>query len=250
MATPLKTSRLPSATWPGELENREATWDEAEAAYIRALEVEEAVLSPGDPSLAITLDNLGGLHWRRKDFARAEELKLRAAEVFKAAHGDVSTAYASALNNLGAVYRDWARATGDPALREKERETTEEAARITRALRGPRHPEMTARFNNLAIMHEDAGDLARAAKDMVLCVAVELSLGQEAHPDTQRELAALHALWTHCGQTDKAARLAAGDPSDLLPIVEQIEAEHRAWVAEDPENRLFGPRSPITGATE
>jgi hypothetical protein len=48
------------------------------------------------------------------------------------------------------------------------------------------------------------------------------------------------------GENDRAARLARGDISDLIPIIVQIEAEHRAWVAEDPENRSFGPPSPLT----
>ena len=30
--------------------------------------------------------------------------------------------------------------------------------------------------------------------------------------------------------------------------MEEIEAKHRAWVAEDPGNRHFGPPSPITRA--
>jgi hypothetical protein len=52
-------------------------------------------------------------------------------------------------------------------------------------------------------------------------------------------------MWQRSGQPDKAARLEAGDPSDLLPVIAQIEQEHRAWVAEDPKNRHFGPPSPF-----
>ena len=52
-------------------------------------------------------------------------------------------------------------------------------------------------------------------------------------------------IWQQCSQPDKAARLQKGDFSDLLPVIAQIEAEHRAWVAQDPENRHFGPPSPF-----
>lgn len=230
------------------LREREETWDEAEAAYARAYEIEEAVLDPDDPDIATTLSNWGGLDRRRKDFAGAAERIGRAAEIWKAAHGTTSTQYAAGLNNLGTVYHDWARATGDADLRRKERECTEQAARITRALRGPRHPETTAIFNNLAVMAAEAGDMARAAEEMAQAVAVFLSLDLQSHQRCQSSLAELHAIWTHSGQTDKAARLAAGDHSDLRPVVERIEAEHRAWVAEDPDNRHFGPPSPVTGA--
>jgi len=46
------------------------------------------------------------------------------------------------------------------------------------------------------------------------------------------------------GEGDKAARLQSDDFADLLLVIHQIEEEHRQWVAEDPENRHFGPPSP------
>ena len=41
-----------------------------------------------------------------------------------------------------------------------------------------------------------------------------------------------------------------GEYEMLQDTVLRIEEDHRKWVAEDPENRGFGPPSPITGATE
>lgn len=234
----------------GRLAERDETWDDAEAAFARAYEIKAAVLDPADPSLAVTLSNWGAIPWRLGNFAKAVERIGQAAEIFKAAHGEVSTHYAVALNNLGAVYRDWARATGDADLRRKEREVTEQDTRITRALRGPRHPEMAATFNNLAVMAADAGDMTGAAEEMAKAVAVMSSLDLLSHPNTQDAIATLHYLWTQSGQADKAARLAAGDASDLIPVIRQIEEEHLAWVAEDPDTRDFGPLSPVTGARD
>ncbi|KMW58755.1 kinesin light chain-like protein [Candidatus Rhodobacter oscarellae] len=234
----------------GHLQEREETWDEAEATYLRALKIKEEILVPSDPSLAITLSNLGNLHRRRKNFAKAVELTERATEIDKVALGEISTNYAIDLSNLGAIYYDWGNESGDPVHRKKEVEYTEKSAEITRALRGTRHPEVTARLNNLAVMYANQGDMARAAEDMAKAVAIDLSLDQLRHPETQRHIAELLHLWTASGQKYKAQRLASGDGSDIVPYVEQIEAEHRSWVAEDPENRDFGPPSPVTGATK
>lgn len=232
----------------GRLEEREAGWVEAEETFARALEIKEAHLPGDDPSIATTLSNMGTIPWKRKDFARSADLIGRAAEIMKAAHGAASTEYGTTLNNLGAVYSQWAKATGRDDLRQKERAAKEEAANITLVLRGVRHPEMTARENNLSAMHSSLSDLARAAEHMARAVAIFLSLDLLTHPQTQSCIAQLIHLWTQSGQSDKAARLQAGEGVDIVPIVEQIEAEHRAWVAEDPENRDFGPPSPVTGA--
>ena len=72
-----------------------------------------------------------------------------------------------------------------------------------------------------------------------------LSLDLAQHPNTQLFAGVLVDSWERSGQADKAARFLGGDPSDLLPVIAQIEAEHRAWVAADPEKRHFGPPSPF-----
>ena len=51
-----------------------------------------------------------------------------------------------------------------------------------------------------------------------------------------------HGIGREFSQPDKAARLASGDISDLLPVIAQIEAEHRAWVAEDPRTAISARR--------
>ena len=54
---------------------------------------------------------------------------------------------------------------------------------------------------------------------------------------------ALAQVFDQSDQSDKAARLRGGNMFDLLPMIARIELEHRAWAAEDPENRCFGPPS-------
>ncbi len=222
--------------------------DEAEEAYREALEIEEPRLDPNDPSLAITLSNLAGLHCERKDFAKAEPLYLRAAEIMKAARGAHSAEHGTSLSNLGALYCEWADEPGQAARRAQEQEYKAKEFAICLAVRGPRHPDAAISFGNLAVMKAKTGDWSGAAEDVERTVAIMLSLDLREHPDTQRRARELCYFWDQFGQGDKAARLRKGDLSDLLPVIEHIEAEHRAWVAEDPKTRKFGLPSPVTGA--
>jgi hypothetical protein len=68
----------------------------------------------------------------------------------KAAHGPVSAQYSTLLNNLGAIYSDWADEAGQAALREQEAKYKAQALDVTRAALGERHPETAIRHNNLA----------------------------------------------------------------------------------------------------
>jgi tetratricopeptide (TPR) repeat protein len=217
--------------------------DEAEAACREALDIEERLLKPDDPSLAISLSNLAGVHWRRKEFDKAKPLYLRAAEIMQAAHGAESREYGIMLSNLGTLYGDWVDEPGQEVRREQEKDYKTRALAITRKARGERHPETATRYNNLAAMKAKLSDWSGAAGDAKRAVAIMLSLDLAQHPHTQSSARALIQMWEKSGQADKAARLRDGDISDLVPVIAQIELEHRAWVARDPESRHFGPDS-------
>jgi eukaryotic-like serine/threonine-protein kinase len=222
--------------------------DEAEAAFREALTIQEPRLDPNDPSLAITLSNLARVHWKRKHFEQAEPLLLRAAEIDKAAHGDESAEYGSSLSYLGAVYGQWADAPGQAARRAQEEDYKRRGLVVTRAARGTRHPETANLHNNLAVMNAKGAAWRAAAAEAERAFAIMLSLDLAQHPNTQQFAGELAHFWQHSGQSGKAARLRRGDISDLVPMISQIEAEHRAWVAADsktPKTRHFGPPSPF-----
>jgi tetratricopeptide (TPR) repeat protein len=219
--------------------------DEAETTYREALAIEEPLLPPDDPDLAITLSNLAGVHGKRKQFANAEPLFLRAAEIMKGAHGEESAEYGTLLSNLGQLYGEWADRSGNVGKREQERHYTTRAVAVTQAARGARHPSTGTRHSNLAVMKAHGGDWKAASLELERAVAIMLSLDLAQHPNTQRRVGALIDFWRQSRQPEKAARLEAGDISDLLPVIAQIEGEHRAWVAKDPKNRDFGPPSPF-----
>ena len=71
-----------------------------------------------------------------------------------------------------------------------------------------------------------------------------VSLGLMEHPNTQAILNHLLHFWDEAGQGDRKEQW----QELLVPEIVQVEAEMRNWVAEDPDNRHFGPRSPIAGA--
>jgi len=90
------------------------------------------------------------------------------------------------------------------------------------------------------------GDISGAATHAERSAAIMYSLDLTEHPNTRTMADDLAYFWDRCGHRDKAARLRSGDVSDLLPVIAQVEAEHRAWVAEGPNTRDFGPSSRFT----
>jgi tetratricopeptide (TPR) repeat protein len=219
--------------------------EDAEGAYREVLEIKEPRLAPNDPSLAITLSNLGEVHWKREDFAAAEPLFLRAAEIMKDVYGAESAQYGNSLGNLDGLYDEWAENSGDAEKRRLAERYSEQALTISRATRGTWHPDTSTRYSNLSVLKRRLGDFGGAALDAERAVAIMLSLDLASHPNYRSLAGNLAGCWAQSGAPEKAARRQRGDISDLLPVIKQIEAEHRAWVAEDPKTRRFGPPSPF-----
>jgi tetratricopeptide (TPR) repeat protein len=233
----------------GVANSRLGNLEAAEQALQEALAMKEPLLESDNPSLAMTNSNLAELYWKRGEYAKAEPYVIRATQIMKSAFGAESAEYGIALSNLGSLYGKWADEPGEDARRTQEAELKASALSVTAMARGVRHPETGVRQSNYAVMLERIGRWGEAASEMERAVAVMLSLDLIHHPIVVFRIGALDSCWEHSGQSEKAARLRRGDISDIIPVIEQIESEHRAWVAQDPENRHFGPPSPITGAT-
>lgn len=211
--------------------------DDAEMGLLRVLEIEEKLLDPDDPSLAITLNNLGRVYNTIKNFARAEPLLVRASRITAAAHGYESHENASVLSSLGALYDTWAEDSDESARRVEGQRLEDEALRVARAVRGERHPQIARFLNNLAAYPARQEDFAEAAALLVRAAAIMVSLGLREHPHTLMYLQGLVRFLDRGGQDSNMERI-----RELLNSEsDSVEAAMHAWVAEDPEHRDFGP---------
>jgi tetratricopeptide (TPR) repeat protein len=218
--------------------------DDAEAYHREAVAAVESFVPADDPQLAIILMNLAQTHARSKKFASAVTLISRVAQIMKLAYGADSPEYAYAISNIGAFYVDWSIESGEIERRKQGEEYIIEALTITKATRGVRHPHTALSYHNLAATKSAQADWADASVSAARAVAIMLSLDLAHHPHTSTFANELISSWQQNNQSENASRILNGDVSNLLAIIKEIETEHRAWVAKDPNNRHFGPPSP------
>lgn len=190
---------------------RARRFDDAEANFRKVFEIERRYLARNDPRLATTLSNLAGVYLGQQKFPKSERFLLRAAKIRKTFFGEQSAEYGTVLANLGAVYAKWASEPGQAAKRTQQEKYTAQALAITRSARGTRHPDIAMLLNNLAATKAKHDDWPGAAADMEREVAIMLSLDLSKHGNMPSDLANLANCWQRFGQSEKAARLAAGD---------------------------------------
>jgi eukaryotic-like serine/threonine-protein kinase len=126
----------------GRLRWKQGRWDESEAAYHRALVIDERT-SPDSAEMARDLMGLAVVQWQRNRLAQAETLMRRSIDIQTKRLGPDHSDLAPSLNNLGALYWTLGRYTDALALYERVRKTFERTL-------DPSHPEIAVVYNNLA----------------------------------------------------------------------------------------------------
>ncbi len=119
-------------------------YDEATAAYERALAMRENALGPNHPYVAASLNNLGNLFYNRNQYPEARERLEKAVAIWEMALGREHPDLASGLNNLGNLANSTGRHEDALALHRRTLAIREKAF-------GPEHPDVANSVNNIGL---------------------------------------------------------------------------------------------------
>jgi serine/threonine protein kinase/Tfp pilus assembly protein PilF len=138
----------------GALRFQQGRSDEAEAAYGRALRIDER--SPIDSAeMARDLMGLGVVSWQRKRYAPAETLLKRAIAVQEQHLGPDHADLVKSLNNLGGLYWSMERYADALPIQERVRKIFERTL-------DPSHPNLAISYSNIAETYWKLGRFAEA----------------------------------------------------------------------------------------
>jgi tetratricopeptide (TPR) repeat protein len=79
---------------------------EAEPLYERVLAINEKILGPEHPSVAMAINNLGSLYFSQAKYEKAEPLVKRALAIYEKALGPEHPNTVMCLNNLASLYNE------------------------------------------------------------------------------------------------------------------------------------------------
>jgi len=153
----------------------------AQAAYERALRIDEAVYGPDHPTVAIRVNNLGSVLRALGDLAGAQAAFERALKIDEAVYGPDHPEVATDVNNLGLVLR----ALGDLA---GARAAFERALQIDETVYGPDHPTVAIRVNNLGSVLWALGDLAGARAAFERALKIDEAVYGPDHPEVATDV--------------------------------------------------------------
>ncbi len=164
----------------------------AQAPLEEALALRQTCLTPENPDIAISLNNLAGLYMEQGKYTEAELLFRHALRIreqtLEPEHPDVAVS----LNNLAELFRVQGKETeAEPLLHR--------ALEILEKVLGPKHPSVAISLNNLAGLFESQGKYSEAETLFRRALKIdEQTLGPE-HPSTAIDLNNLAALYKTLG---------------------------------------------------
>jgi len=178
----------------GQVQLAKGQLDDAERSLSRALAVQREQLSPMDPTLGDTINNLGMLADARGDYQSAEQ-KFREALAIYQQHPENIDRIADAMTN---------RATELHKLGDNKQaiQLASEALLMRRKLLGEKHIDIWNSLTNLASMEEAESDLADAEKLRRQALALAQQLLDEKNRKTVQSINGLaRTLWLRGGQS-------------------------------------------------
>ena len=119
-----------------------ANWIPPGALFERALDIRERILGPDHPDTAISLNDLGLLHWAQGELDAAKPLFERTLTIRERGLGPDHRLTAAILDDLALLLR----AQGEPA---DARPLFERALHIREQVLGPDHPDTATTRRNL-----------------------------------------------------------------------------------------------------
>jgi non-specific serine/threonine protein kinase/serine/threonine-protein kinase len=167
----------------GRLRWQQGRLDESDAAYRRALAIDEGT-SLDSAEMARDLTGLAVVQWQRKQYVQAETLMRRSIDLQSRRLGPDHSDLAPALNNLGGLYWTMGRYTDALPLYERVRKTFERTL-------DPSHPDVAAVYNNLAETYWKLGRFDEAEPLFRRSLAIKES---RLSPDNTKLAITLHGL--------------------------------------------------------
>jgi serine/threonine protein kinase/tetratricopeptide (TPR) repeat protein len=158
-----------------------ARYDDAEPNVRKSLAIRRAVLPPGHPDIATSLNNLAALLYDQNKLGEAEPLFREALAIRRAALPAGHPSISESLGNL-AVFLQAQNKLGEaePLFRE--------ALAIERAAHPAGHPNIALALNNLAVLLKIQNKLAEAEPLYREALAIKRAARAAGHPDIARSL--------------------------------------------------------------
>jgi CHAT domain-containing protein/Tfp pilus assembly protein PilF len=192
--------------------------DDALEAASHALTIEERILGPNDPAVALSLSNIGVFYLSKREYEKAEPLLERALVIYETLYGKVHTSVAETLYNLAILRANKGENENAEALYIR-------SLRIYESVLGPEAPNVGAVLINLADLYQRRADYAKAEPLLVRALKIREGAYGSEHSEIIAALNNLANLYSDQAEYGKAEPL----------YIRSLKINEKTFGSNDPE---------------
>ena len=159
-----------------QIAKQKGEYHEGLKLYKEALDIQVKSLGQSHPSIAVTLSNMGLIHYQNKSYSKSLDIYQEALRIRRDAYGENHLDVASSLNSIGLVLFKL-------GLHEMAMQSFVESLKIRRALLGDAHRDVAIILYNIATIHLERGDEEEAMKCYKETLKVERAALGPDHSD-------------------------------------------------------------------
>jgi len=172
-------------------------YSQAEPIFLRALEIQEKILSPNHPEIAAILNNLGELYNAQGKYDRAEELFQQALEIREKTLGPDRQEVSTSLKNLAQLYYTKGKYSTAEKLYQRSLSIQVKAL-------GAENPVVAETLNELAKLHAAQGNYGLADTTYKRALALQENAYGVEHPKLAETLNNIGRFYMELGRYTRA----------------------------------------------
>jgi tetratricopeptide (TPR) repeat protein len=181
----------------GYIKNDQGQYAEAIEFYEKSIKINQKILSPTDPSLASSYNNIGLVYAKMGEYSKALSYYEKALEIEQKTLPPNHPSLATSYNHIGGVYYSMAEYS-------KALSYFEKALEIYQKTLPPNHPHLATSYNSIGLVYLNMGEYSKALSYYEKALEIFQKTLPPNHPDMATSYNNVGGVYLNMGEYSKA----------------------------------------------
>jgi tetratricopeptide (TPR) repeat protein len=188
----------------GGIKYYQGKYAEAIEFYEKSIKINQKILSPTDPDLTASYENIGLVYNNMGEHSKALSYYEKALEIKQKTLPPNYPSLATSYNNIGSVYHNMGEHSKALSYYEKDLE-------ISQKTLPPNHPSLATSYNNIGSLYDNMGEYSKALSYYEKSLEIEQKTLPPNHPALATSYNNIGEVYNNMGEYSKALSYYAKD---------------------------------------
>jgi tetratricopeptide (TPR) repeat protein len=181
----------------GMIKKGHGEYAEAIEFYEKSIKIKQKIVSPTDPNLTASYNNIGGVYDNMGEYSKALSYYEKAIEIYQKTFPPIHPSLATSYNNIGGVY---------DSMGEYSRALSyyERAIEIYQKTLSPIHPSLATSYNNIGSVYRNMDEYLKALSYYEKALEIFRNTLPPSHPSLATSYNNIGSVYDNMGEYSQA----------------------------------------------